>query len=65
MSYKMPHFPILGKISINRSNKFPAAAARQGPLSRPVWVSTYSIKGSLKLIEKLEQIGAMCMLRLF
>ena len=45
--------------------KFPAAAARQGPLSRPVWVSTYSIKGSLKLIEKLEKIGAMAMLRLF
>ena len=45
--------------------KFPAAAARQGPLSRSVWVSTYSIKGSLKLIEKLEKIGAMSMLRLF
>ena len=45
--------------------KFQLPHRRQGPLSRPVWVSTYNIKGSLKLIEKLEKIGAMSMLRLF
>ena len=45
--------------------KFQLPHRRQGPLSRPVWVSTYSIKGSLKLIEKLEKIGAMVMVTLF
>ena len=49
----------------NMLNNFQLPHRRQGPLSRPVWVSTYSIKGSLKLIEKLEKIGAMSMLRLF
>ena len=43
-----------------------STARTQGPLSRPVCrVSTHSIKGSLKLIEKLEKIGAMAMVTLF